>query len=397
MSTTGERMRAWRGPVLFTYGFRPFFFGAGLWAMVAMMLWIAMLTGHLVLPTAFDPISWHTHEFLFGYAGAVIAGFLLTAVPNWTGRLPIVGWPLAGLFALWVAGRIAIAFSLHASPLAVALADLAMPLTLAAALAREIIVGRNWRNLAVLGLLGGFAAADALFHYEAAHGDFAAQGYGLRFGLAATVMLISLIGGRIVPSFTRNWLVKNNPGRLPAPPAQTFDKVALAGLLLALAMWAAAPESLATAVALAIAGALHLVRLARWAGDRTGREPLLWVLHLGYAFVPLGALALAAARIVPALATNAAAQHLWMAGAIGMMTLAVMTRATRGHTGRDLSVGAETAVLYIALLVAILARLASGAWLSAAPTLHVVAGLAWIMAFGGFTLLYGRMMWQRRN
>lgn len=397
MSTTAQQMRAWRGPVLFTYGFRPFFFAAGLWAAAAMALWIAMLSGHAVLPTAFDPISWHTHEFLFGYAGAVIAGFLLTAVPNWTGRLPIVGWPLAGLFALWLLGRIAVALSLHAAPLVVALADLALPLALAAALAREIVVGRNWRNLGVLGLLGVFALANAIFHYEAAQGDFAARGLGLRLGLAATVMLIALIGGRIVPSFTRNWLVKNKPGRLPAPPGQTFDKVALAGLLLALAAWTWAPDAAATALALALAGALHLVRLARWAGDRTLREPLLWVLHLGYAFVPLGALAMAAARAMPALAADAAAQHLWTAGAIGMMTLAVMTRATRGHTGRDLSAGPETAALYLALLVAIVARLASGVWLEAAHGLHVLAGLAWIGAFGGFTVIYGRMMWQRRG
>lgn len=389
-------MRAWRGPVLFTFGFRPFFFGAGLWATVAMAVWIAMLSGQPVLPIAFDPVSWHTHEFLFGYAGAVIAGFLLTAVPNWTGRLPIVGWPLAGLFALWCVGRLAMAVSFLLSPVAVAVADLALPLVLAAALAREIVVGRNWRNLGVLGLLGLFALANAMFHCEAARGDFAARGAGLRLGLAATVMLIALIGGRIVPSFTRNWLVRNNPGRLPVPPGRVFDRIALAGLLLALAAWTWAPDAPATAIMLALAGGLHLVRLARWAGDRTLREPLLWVLHLGYAFVPLGALAMAAARIMPALATNAAAQHLWMAGAIGMMTLAVMTRATRGHTGRELSAGPDTAALYVALLVAVIARLASGMWLPAGHALHVVAGLAWIAAFGGFTLLYGRMMWQRR-
>ena len=395
MKTTAQQMRAWRGPALFSYGFRPFFLGAGLWAAAAMAGWIAMLSGQLTLPMTFDPVSWHAHELLFGYLGAVMAGFLLTAVPNWTGRLPIVGWPLAGLFALWVAGRIAIIGSRHLPPLGVAIADLALPMALAAALLREIIAGRNWRNLGVLGLLAVFALGNALFHHDAARGGFAAEGPGFRLGLAAAIMLIALVGGRIVPSFTRNWLIRNNPGRLPAPPVQVVDKLALLALAMALLAWMAAPGALLTAIGLALAGGLHLVRLARWAGDRTVREPLLWVLHLGYAFVPLGALALAAARITPALATNAAAQHLWMAGAIGLMTLAVMTRATRGHSKRELSAGPGTAALYLALLTAVAARVASGPWPAAGLQLHMLAGAAWIVAFGGFTLLYGPMLWRR--
>lgn len=153
MTTTAEQMRAWRGPTLFTYGFRPFFLGATVWAALAMAFWVPMLSGHMTLPTAFDPVSWHAHEFLFGYLTAVAAGFLLTAVPNWTGRLPIVGWPLAGLFGLWVAGRIAVAVSAILPPLLVGLVDLAMPLALAAVIAGEIIAGKNWRNLIVLAML----------------------------------------------------------------------------------------------------------------------------------------------------------------------------------------------------------------------------------------------------
>ncbi len=130
MTTITERMRAWRGPALLTYGFRPFFFGAGVWAIVSMLLWLPMLNGAVTLPIALDPVSWHAHEFLFGYLGAVVAGFLLTAVPNWTGRLPILGWPLGGLFALWLLGRLAILGSGMLSPLAVALTDLAFPVVL---------------------------------------------------------------------------------------------------------------------------------------------------------------------------------------------------------------------------------------------------------------------------
>jgi len=204
MTSTAEQMRAWRGPAILTYGFRPFFFGAAVWAAFSMMLWVPMLTGYISLPTAFDPVSWHAHEFLYGYLGAVVAGFLFTAVPNWTGRLPIVGWPLGGLAVLWLAGRVAVTAGEGLPPLIVAVIDLAFPAAFALILLREIVAGRSWRNLIVLGMLGVFLLGNVLFHWEAARGGYAAQGYGLRLGLGAGVMMIAVIGGRIVPSFTRN-------------------------------------------------------------------------------------------------------------------------------------------------------------------------------------------------
>ena len=392
MSSTAEQMRAWTGPALLTYGFRPFFLGAAVWAALAMALWVPMLAGRLALPTAFDPVSWHAHEFLFGYLGAVVAGFLLTAVPNWTGRLPIVGWPLGGLFALWLGGRIAVAVSLHLQPIAVAVADLSLPVVLGAVIAREIVAGKNWRNLMVLGILAVFTLGNAAFHWEAARGGYPAQGYGLRFGLAAALMMIAVIGGRIVPSFTRNWLVRRGAGRLPAPPMGAFDKLAILVLLAALALWIAGPDAMATGAALALAGILHLARLARWAGDRSLPEPLLLVLHAGYALLPLGALAMAVEALASGHLGMGAAQHIWMAGAIGLMTLAVMTRATLGHTGRELTAGAGTTAIYLALVAAVLARLAAGIWPGQASFLHALSALAWIGAFGGFAALYGPLL-----
>jgi uncharacterized protein involved in response to NO len=356
------------------------------------VLWVLMLSGHLTLPTAFDPVSWHAHEFLFGYLGAVIAGFLLTAVPNWTGRLPIVGWPLAGLFGLWLIGRAAIMLSLHLPPVGVALADLALPVVLAAVIGREIVAGKNWRNLIVLAMLGVLALGNAVFHWEAARGEYAAGGYGLRIGLGAVMMMIAVIGGRIVPSFTRNWLAKRAAGRLPVPPMQRFDKGALLVLLVGLLVWVALPDHPVTAILLLLTGGLHLVRLARWAGDRTLAEPLVAVLHLGYAFLPLGALATAAEILMPGHLGMASAQHLWMAGAAGLMTLAVMTRATLGHTGQALTAAPGTVVIYAAHVGAVLARLAAGIWPDQAHLLHMVAGAAWILAFGGFAMIFGRFL-----
>ena len=394
MATTSEQVRAWTGPALLSHGFRPFFLGAGAWAAFAMGMWIAVIAGQLDLPTAFEPVSWHAHEFLFGYLSAALAGFLLTAVPNWTGRLPIVGWPLAGLFGLWLLGRAAVLVSAPLPPLAVAAADLSLPLVLGAFLLREIVVGRNWHNLVVLALLAVFTLGNAVFHWQAARGEAAAQGIGLRIGLGAGLMMVAVIGGRIIPSFTRNWLVRqpHSQARLPAAPMQRFDKASLLLLLLALLAWVALPDAGMTAALLALAGAAHLARLARWAGERTLPEPLLLVLHCAYLFLPLGALAMAGAILVPDQLGPAVAQHLWMAGAIGMMTLAVMTRATLGHTGRSLTAGRGTTLLYLALGAAVVARLAAGIWPAAASPLLELSGLAWILAFGGFAVLYGPVL-----
>lgn len=382
--TSAEQIRAWQGPALFSFGFRPFFLFGAAWVVLAMMLWLAALSGVAHLPTRFDPVSWHAHEFLFGYLGAVLAGFLLTAVPNWTGRLPMVGWPLAALFALWGAGRVAVLVSASLPPGVAAAVDLSFPLVLGLLILREIVAGKNWRNLIVLALLGVFTLANGLFHIEAMTRDYAAEGNGLRLGLATGVMMIAVIGGRIIPSFTRNWLARtDNPAR-PAPPMQRFDKIVLLISLPILVLWVMQPFSTYTGWALIVLGLLHLARMARWQGQQTGAEPLVWVLHLAYAFVPLGALGLGVALVTGG-AHLAAAQHIWMTGAIGGMTLAVMTRATLGHTGQALTADKATVAIYLCLFAAVAARLAA----AAAPGLSHVAGLLWLAAFGGFVLAYG--------
>ena len=398
-TTTTDQMRAWHGPAILSYGFRPFFLGGSCWAAMAMVLWIAMLTGYLALPTAFDPVSWHAHEFLYGYLGAVAAGFLLTAVPNWTGRLPIVGWRLGGLAALWLAGRLGVAVSGGLPVWLVAAIDLAFPLVLALAIGREIVAGRNWRNLIVLGMLSVFAAGNALFHLEAARGDYAAHGMGLRLGLGTGIMMIAVIGGRIIPSFTRNWMVRRGEASLPVPPMQWFDRLALIALLAALLVWVIRPEVTASGIALLVVGGIHLVRLARWRGHRTFAEPLVLVLHVSYLFLPLGALAIGAEILLPGTFGQAASEHLWTAGAIGMMTLAVMTRASLGHTGQALAAGPATVAIYVSIGLATLFRVCAGRWPEAESWLHPLAGLAFVLAFMGFALAYGPALLRplRRN
>lgn len=389
VKSTSEQSRAWAGPALFSFGFRPFFLFGAIWAAVAMALWIPMLSGHVMLPTRFDPVSWHAHEFLFGYLGAIIAGFLLTAVPNWTGRLPVVGWYLAGLFALWVVGRLAVATS-ALWPVGVAAGvDLAFPLVLGVMILREIIAGKNWRNLVVLALLTVFLLANLIFHIEAARGEVAAQGIGMRIGISAVIMMISVIGGRVIPSFTRNWLVQQKSDRLPVPPMQRFDKATLAITVLGLGFWVVAPDYRIAGVALLLIGILHFMRLLRWQGVRTHAEPLLWILHLAYAFVPLGAVLEGVSILQSDAFLTVAAQHLWMAGAFGLMTLAMMTRATLGHTGQTLHAGHGSLAIYLALIGSVIARLCAAFWADAAMIFYVASGILWIGAFAGFAVVYG--------
>ena len=384
--TSAEQMRAWTGPALFSFGFRPFFLFGAVWVVLAMLLWLPAMTGVLTLPTRLDPVSWHAHEFLFGYLGAILAGFLLTAVPNWTGRLPMVGWRLAALFTLWVLGRLAILGSANLPAGTAPAIDLAFPVVLGALILREIVAGKNWRNLIVFALLAVFTLSNAVFHYEALSGSYAAQGYGLRLGLATAVMMIAVIGGRIIPSFTRNWLARTERSARPAPPMQRFDKIVLLASLGALGLWVAYPDSIQTGMALVLMGALHLARLTRWQGHHTLAEALVWVLHVSYAFLPIGALALGSAIVLGH--PTAAAQHLWMSGAIGAMTLAVMTRATLGHTGQDLVAGRATLAIYLCLFGSVAARFGA----SVLVELSYVSGLLWLIAFAGFAVAYGPIL-----
>jgi uncharacterized protein involved in response to NO len=381
------RLRAYTGPALLTYGFRPFFLFGAIYAGLSVLVWLPMFYGELEVASALAPVDWHVHEMLYGYLPAIVAGFLLTAIPNWTGRLPIQGTPLLVLFAVWLAGRAGVTLSAQIGWLAAAFIDAGFLVLLIAAATREIVAGKNWRNLRVIGLVTLLLAGNIAFHVEA-HVRGHAE-YGARIGIAAIILLLALVGGRIIPSFTRNWLARENPGRLPAPFGR-FDGATIAVSAVALALWAALPSGRLSAAALFIAAALNAVRLARWAGDRTGRDRLVLILHVGYAFVPLGFLlaGLGALDLIVA----SAAVHAWMVGAAGTLTLAVMTRASLGHTGNALVASPATQAIYAAIVIAALARIDSSllpGW--SEWTLHIAA-FAWAAAFLGFAVTFGPLL-----
>lgn len=377
------RLRDYKGPALLSYGFRPFFLFGSIYAGLTILAWLPMFYGELELSTAFTPRDWHIHEMLYGYLPAVITGFLLTAVPNWTGRMPLQGRPLLILVLVWALGRVASTASARIGWEAAAILDNAFLLLVGAAMAREILKGKNWRNLKVLIALGVLIAGNIAFHVEA-H-VFGAVEYGMRLGIAATMMLIMLIGGRIIPSFTRNWLVRENPGRLPASFGR-FDMASMVVAGIALLVWIAAPDAQMTGVVLILAGALQAVRLARWAGERTWRDRLVLILHVAYAFVPIGFVLIGLSSW--GLMSSAAGIHAWTAGAMGIMTLAVMSRASLGHTGRALVASAVVQVLYVLLVVSTLARICAAIHLDWSDVLLHTSGLSWAIAFIGFALAY---------
>ena len=382
------RYRPHAGPALFSAGFRPFFLAAALWAALAVPLWLAAYGRGAVAASVLPPALWHGHEMVFGFAIASVAGFLLTAIPNWTGRMPLQGWPLAALVLLWAAGRLAVLGSAAIGAPAAAAIDLAFPLAFLLTIAREILAGRNWRNLPMLAALALLLLGSLLVHLEAL-GVAQTGELGNRLGLATLLMLISLMGGRIIPSFTRNWLVKMRPQeRLPAA-AGVLDAATLVLTGLGLAAWVGAPDGEWTPWAELLAGIAVAVRLARWRGLATVREPLLVVLHVGYAWLSCGLLLLAFNGLW-ALMPASDAVHALTIGAVGTMTLAVMTRASLGHTGRPLAAGPGTKAIFLLITAAALLRLAVALSGGRTELLLWLAGLAWSGAFGLFALFYGR-------
>ena len=381
------RLRAAAGPALLSYGFRPFFLAGALYSGVAVLAWLPMFYGDLAVASAFSPRDWHVHEMLYGFVPAVLTGFLLTAIPNWTGRLPLQGMPLLGLLSVWLAGRIAVTVSATIGWVAAATIDCSFLLLVAAAAAREIAAGRNWKNLPIVGLVTVFAAGNIAFHIEA-HITGTVE-YAARFGLAIPILLISLVGGRIIPSFTRNWLVRENPGRVPVPFGR-FDVGVIAFSALALVSWVVTPSAWVTGGLLLLAGVLHAIRLARWAGDRTLSDRLVLILHVGYLFVPLGFVLAAAAAFD--LVAPAAAFHAWGAGAIGTMTLAVMTRASLGHTGRRLEASLSTQAIYAAVVISAVVRVCAALHPAWSMTLLPIAAFAWAAAFLGFAAAFGPVL-----
>lgn len=393
-----DRRRNYAGPVFLKEGFRPFFLLGGLWAALAAPLWVGVWAGYIAYGGTFDPLYWHIHEMLFGFVVAAVAGFLLTTVPNWTGRLPVRGTPLALLVLLWIAGRIAMWWGDALGAEVTAVIDLSFLSALLICIATEIFSGRNWRNAPVLVVLALLLTANVLFHIDAA--GYAVTGdVAIRLSIGAMVMMIGLIGGRVIPSFTRNWFAAQQGAETAGPqiakPMTCFDIVALVLLAFTLAAWIILDSRPDIGVALIVVGVLNFWRLCRWKGWRTVAEPLVLILHAGYFWLAVG-LVLLGASMIGALAeggipvSESAALHILTIGAMGTMILAVQTRAILGHTGRTLTAGKGTCTIYGLVTLAVLLRV----WFEfdGTTTLIWVSAGAWTLGFTLFAVIYGPLV-----
>lgn len=375
---------------LFSYGFRPFFLLAGLSAPLFLVVWLLVLADIVTLPGSVSALAWHSHEMLFGFVAAAIAGFLLTAVPSWTGTKALSGRPLVGLVVVWLAGRVA-SLPFLADSIPAALIDLAFFPALAAALATPLVRAGKTQNMMFLVLLALLTLGNLLIRLDWLDIAPGATARGLALVSGVVLMMIAVIGGRIIPAFTHNALrARGEEIKLMAPPA--ISKLALGLTAAAVVVDVLLPETVAAGILALAAGAAHLVRFVHWRTDRTAHDPLLWILHLGYGWV-IAALLLKGMWLLGDVAIGAAWQHALNVGAFATMILAVMSRASLGHTGRPLVASGATVMGYAALTAATIARISvpllPGAWQSNGLAL---AGSLWILAFGLFVAVYAPIL-----
>jgi len=381
------------GSTLFAQGLRPFFLGAGVHAVVVMAGWIAVLATGAWPDHAGDMVAWHGHEMLFGFAAAAIAGFLLTAVPNWTGSRGYAGAGLAALFTLWLAGRLAVSPLLAVPPAPAALLDVAFFPAVAALVLPSIIQARNRRNYVFLGLLSLLTVGSAFYHLDRLGLVPGAWAWGQAVALHGVLFMVALIGGRIVPSFTSSTLRRQGRA-LEIKPGGRVDRLALGLLPLLAVLDLADPDGVATGVVALLAGLVHGLRLSRWHGVKTLGQPILWVLHLAYLWIPAGLL-LKAAWVLVGAEVGMAWVHALTIGAFATMILAVMSRAALGHTGREIVAARPTVAAYLLVTGAALARVAAPLFPDMG-TAYAVAGALWIAAFSLFTLVYAPILLRPR-
>lgn len=388
--TTIDNARpAWRFS-LFEYGFRPFFLLAGLYAAAIVPIWLFFFAHSATTFGALPAMYWHSHEMLYGFVGAAIAGFLLTAVPSWTGARGFAGTPLYVLVAAWIAGRIAMA-TVGAMPFwMTALAELALLALLAAFLVPPLVRSQN-RNMPMLAVIGILWLIDAAFLAALNKGDAVLAGRTMTVAIDFVLVLVTIIGGRIVPAFTANALRRR--GEQPDVVSRKWVEMATIASMVLIALLDAFGEiGTTSAIVAAIAAVLHTIRLSGWRSFKTRGESILWVLHVGYLWLPIG-LALKACFLVGGFDWASKWQHALTAGVFGTMILAVMTRASLGHTGRALAVSRAITVAYALLTLGVCVRVLSA---FAAPQHYVgavcAAGAAWVAAFVLFVIVYAPIL-----
>jgi uncharacterized protein involved in response to NO len=379
---------SYRGPAFWSYGFRPFFLSAALFAGIAIPLWALLLSGIEDVTFLYPAREWHVHEMLFGFLPCVITGFLLTAIPNWTDRPPMRGLPLMLLWVLWLAGRMAIAASLWLSPLVLAIVDSTFFVVVAGIVWREILAAQAWDRSPLGILISLYASANVLFHGLFLNG--ASTVLAEHMALAITMVLLAMIGGKVTPGFTEDILAEEGVNKQPAP-FSLFDGLSILCVGVAGLLWMLNLNPMVTGVVFVGAGVLHLIRLSRWYGWLIWREPLVLILHVGYGWLAMSFLILGGGMLGIGVPLEDAI-HAFTTGAVGVMTLAVMTRASLGHTGRVKHAGPLTLSIYLLVsLGAILRVFGPSLNLPETFSLPMAAG-CWSGAYLLFAIGYGHIL-----
>ncbi len=371
-------------------GFRPFFLLAGLSALLLMLVWLFVWNRGAGGPLGYyGPVDWHAHEMLFGFATAVIAGFLLTAVRNWTGMQTPAGLPLALLALAWLGGRVLPGCPGCPALLGAAVEWAFLPL-LALALARPLWTGRNRYNRWFLVLLSAMALANGLVHAQALGWTAGTAAQGIAVMLTLTLVLLVFVGGRIMPFFTESALAGSRP--VTRRWVELSGVSLLGALALVQAVGLAGPVP---AILLAAAGLIQLVRLAGWYDRRVLQVPLLWVLYTGYLWLVLGLLLLAASEL--GAFPRSAARHALTVGAIGVFMLGMMARVALGHTGRTLAPARAIVAAFVVANLAAVARVFGPLVYPAGYADWIMtSGVLWAVAFGLFAAIYTPILLRRR-
>ncbi|MEH6627436.1 MAG: NnrS family protein [Motiliproteus sp.] len=367
---------------LFFLGFRPFFSMAGISAVLLMLLWIPFFSGHLNLNSHYGTIGWHAHEMLFGYSLAVISGFLLTAVRNWTSMEVPSGAPLIGLAVIWLAGRLLSSIDIGQPTWLTMIVDLSFAPLVMLSLAKPLLAARVMRNIAFLVILSLFTIANLLVHLQAI-GVANTSALGIQMGLSLVILVIVVLGGRVIPFFTRNPLPGMEPKQWPA-----VEIAAVAGVVaVLLSDLFQLPNTLVAILAIAV-GLIHYLRLSGWYDNRIWNHPIVWVLHVAYAWIATGFILKGLAAL--GLVTTSAAIHAFTVGGVGMITLGMMGRVSLGHTGRMLELPKLTVLGIFILALAAVVRVAAGfeVFAGAYGMLINAAAALWVIAFAFFSYNY---------
>ena len=380
--------------LIFQNSFRPFFIAAGIWATLAVPFWLLSYFGILIGTDNFNILLWHQHEMLFGFVAAAITGFILTAIPNWTGRLPIKNKPLAFLVLLWILGRIGFLTTVIFGTITTSLMDLPFLIVLVLVIMREIVSGKNWRNLPVIILISFFTLGNILVHLQI-HEIIDSAELGIRLSTFVLSILLALIGGRIVPSFTRNWLAQNKANKFPRPFGN-IDKISLISLVVFVFAQVIIPHHQATSLLALLAGLLHGIRFIRWKVWMTLTEPLIWILHVGYMWLCV-ALVLIGLSGLTDFVPYTSSYHALTVGAFSTMILAVMTRASLGHTGRTIKATLGTTTIFIFITIAAILRVYEPFINESGTLILSLSGIFWTLSFALFIFIYFPILTQPRK